>query len=401
MTDTSHLLEWRSHFPILSRTNYLISNSLGAMPAVTRDALMRYADLWDQRGVRAWGDEWWELQDEVAGNVGRVLGVDGGTVSMHQNVAMATESLVSCFNISGPRNKIVYTDLNFPSVMYLYEGLAGRGAEIVRVPGDAEGITVDLDRLLGAIDERTLLVPVSHVLFRSAFVQDAKAIADRCREVGAFLILDVYQSFGSFPLQLKEWGVHAAVGGILKYGLGGPGNCFLYVDPDVQKELDLTPQFTGWAAHKNPFAFSAEGQDYREDGGRFLNGTPNVPGLYAGKEGVKMIADIGVEQIRARSVELTGKLVARAEQHGLKCRTPADPARRGGHVPVDVEHGYAVCQALAAEEIVCDYRPNAGIRVAPHFYNTEEEVLACVDRIAALRDSGEYKRFLDGERRPG
>ncbi|MCB9869039.1 MAG: aminotransferase class V-fold PLP-dependent enzyme [Planctomycetes bacterium] len=393
------LSTWRGEFPIVQSTNYLISNSLGAMPKAARASVGRYVDLWDQRGVRAWADEWWVLKDRFADLCAGILGVPSGSVSMHQNVAMASEAILSCFDFSGTRNRIVYTELNFPSVMYLYEGQRSRGAEIVRVPGDAEGITVDTQRLLDAIDERTLLVPISHALFRSSFLQDVPAIVEKARRVGAFVILDVFQSVGTVPLSLREWGVHAAVGGALKYLCGGPGNCFLYVDPDERARL--RPAFTGWAAHKDPFAFSIDGQDYRDDGGRFLNGTPNVPALYAGLEGVRIIAEIGVAAIRENSRRLTAKIIERAQHHGLKVRSPLDADRRSGHVSIDVPDGYEVCQALLAEDIIADYRPAAGIRLSPHFYTLEAECIEAVDRIAAILADGEHLRFKGKAHQPG
>jgi len=307
---TDPLLKWRSEFEISETCKYLISNSLGAMPKRARARMAEYADAWNVRGVRAWADSWWELQFEVAEDVEAILGVDPETVSMHQNVAMASEAIMSCFSFEGPRNRIVFTDMNFPSVMYLYEAQRARGAEIVRVPSE-DGVRIDLERLLAAIDERTLLVPISHVLFRSAYIQDAGAIARRAREVGAFLILDVFQSVGAVPLRLREWGVHAAVGGALKYLCGGPGNCFLYVDPDLR--ADLTPTFTGWCAHKRAFEFRTDGHDYRDGCGRFLNGTPNVPALYAGMEGIKIIREIGVDAIRNKSMAITTKMALRCK----------------------------------------------------------------------------------------
>ena len=393
------LLAWRSEFPILERTNYLVNNSLGAMPRATRASLDSFADSWAERGVRAWGDSWWGLQGEVAGYVESLLGVASGTVSMHQNTAMASQVILSCFDFSGPRNKVVFTDLQFPSVMYLYEAQVARGAEIVRVPAAADGITVDLQRLLDAIDEQTLLVPISHVLFRSGFIQDAEAIVRRAREVGAFVVLDVFQSVGALPLRLEEWGVHAAVGGALKYCCGGPGNCFLYVAP--QERAALKPAFTGWAAHVDPFAFSADGQEYREDGGRFLNGTPNVPALYAGREGLRIVAEVGTDAIRAKSLRITQAMIERAQGAGIAIKSPLDSSVRGNHLSLDVPDGYAVCQALAAEEVVVDYRPAAGLRISPHFYNTPDEALGCVDRIIEILATDAHQRFKSADRKPG
>lgn len=399
MPVTDPLLDWRSEFPIVETCNYLISNSLGAMPASARRRVGHFLDLWEGRGVRAWADEWWDLKDELADMVGSVLGVPDGTVSMHQNVAMASQSVVSCFDFTGPRNKIVYTDMNFPSVMYLYEQQARRGAKIVRVPGNPDGITIDMDRLLDAIDEQTQLVPVSHALFRTSYLKDAKAIVAKAREVGAFVVLDVFQSIGTYPLKLEEWGVHAAVGGALKFMCGGPGNCFLYVHPDETKKLK--PGFTGWAAHRDPFAFSIEGQDFREDGGRFLNGTPNVPALYSGYEGVRIIREIGVENIREKSKRLTQKIIERAQVHGLEIRSPLDPEQRAGHVALDVTDGYEVCQILLQEDIVVDYRPESGIRLAPHFYTRESECVDAVDRLAEILKNGEHRHLVGQPRKPG
>jgi kynureninase len=395
----SDLQSWRARFPITQRTNYLISNSLGAMPAAARDSMTAFLDQWDQRGVRAWAEGWWVLQEQVAAVVERILGVDAHTVSMHQNVAVAEQMILSCFDFTGKRSKLVHCELNFPSDQYTYEAMALRGARIVRVPGNADGIAVDQQRLLDAIDGDTLIVAIDHVLFRSAWIQDVAAVVQKARKVGAFVILDVFHSAGTLPLRLAGSGVHAAVGGALKYLCGGPGNCFLYVDP--AERARLRPSFTGWAAHKQPFAFSTRGQDYRDDGGRFHTGTPNVPALFAGRDGIAAIAQIGVETIRAHSQKLTTLLVEEAGRAGIALKSPADAAQRGGHVALDVPHGYEVCQALLAEDIVVDFRPEAGLRLAPHFYNTEDEVRAAVGRVRAILDGREYERFAGKERRPG
>lgn len=392
------LLRWRAEFPIVERTNYQISNSLGAMPRRARERLMEFADLWETRGVRAWGDRWWNLQFEFAASIERILGVAANTVSMHQNVAMASQAILSCFAFESPRNRIVYSELNFPSVMYLYEQQVRRGAEIVRVPS-SDGITIDTQRLCDAIDERTRLVPISHVLFRSGYIQDARAIVEKARRVGAFVVLDVFQSVGALPLALGDWGVHAAVGGALKYLCGGPGNCFLYVDP--AERAALKPGFTGWAAHKDPFAFSTAGQDWRDDGGRFLNGTPNVPALFAGIEGTKIVAEIGLQAIRAKSLRMTAKMLERCDHHGFALRSPRAAEKRGNHVSIDVPFGYEICQVLNARDIVCDFRPGAGIRLSPHFYTRDDEAVAAVDAIAAIAASGEYRAFVGQPRKPG
>jgi kynureninase len=399
MTDSDPLLQFRDRFPITQRSNYLINNSLGAMPAAARQSLTRFADEWDVRGVRAWGEGWWSLQETVADQVAGVLGVGKGTVSMHQNVAVALEMILSCFRFDGKRNGIVYADRNFPSDQYIYEARARHGAKLVRVPPAADGISTDAEQFAAAIDDSTLLVAIDHVMFRSSAIVDVEPIVRKARQVGAFVVLDVFHSVGTLPLELERLGVHAAVGGALKWLCGGPGNCFLYVDPAQARTLQ--PAFTGWAAHKQPFLFSPDGQDYRDDGGRFATGTPNVPALYAGKEGIAIVAEAGLDLVRVRSKKLTALLVAEADRQGIAVRSPREPERRAGHVALDVPNGYAVCQALAAREIVVDFRPDAGLRVAPHFYNTEDEVVQAVRAVREVIGGREYERFLQQARKPG
>lgn len=393
------LLSFRERFPITQRSNYLINNSLGAMPAATRSSLTQYMDEWDARGVRSWGDGWWVLQEQVADQVAGILGVDSGTVSMHQNIAVALEMILSCFRFDGPRNGIVYADRNFPSDQYIYEAREAHGAKLTRVPAAADGFSTDGEEFASHINDTTLLVAIDHVMFRSSAVVDIEPIIKKAREVGAFVILDTFHSVGTLPLEAKKWGVHAVVGGALKWLCGGPGNCFLYVDPDEAK--NLKPAFTGWAAHKQPFLFSPEGQDFRDDGGRFATGTPNVPALYAGKEGIATVAEAGLINVRARSQKLTTMLVEEAQRHGFGIKSPLDASKRGGHVALDVPEGYAVCQALSEREIVVDFRPDAGLRVAPHFYNTEDEVRAALQAIKDILDNGDHQRFLQAERKPG
>jgi kynureninase len=365
------LAAWREEFPILASTNYLISNSLGAMPQGTRERLAAYADLWAGRGVRAWEEEWWELPARVGDQVGALIGAPPGSVTMLPNVTLAEAAVLSCFEPAGRRTRIVFEDENFPSVQYFYS----------RQPG-WRVTPVPKERLLDAIDEETLLVPVSHVLFKSAYVQDAAAIVEKAHRVGALVVLDVFQSVGVLPIDVTALGVDFAVGGCLKWLCGGPGNAFLYVRPDLRGTLE--PKLTGWAAHRSPFDFAPLPMEYADTAYRFLNGTPAVPCLYGAAEGLRIIGEVGVAAIRANSLRLTDRLLAKAETAGLPSITPRDHARRGGTVAVNPPGAEAICRELLARDILVDYRPDAGIRIAPHFYNTEDECDAAIGEIAAL-----------------
>ncbi len=278
----SELLAHRPEFPILEKTTYLVSHSLGAMPRGAAAELEEYTRQWSTRGVRAWAEGWWAMPVTVGDAVGRIIGAPPGSVVMHQNVSICQSVLLSCFDLSARRNKIVYEDLNFPSVMYVYEAHRALGARVVTVPS-ADGMTVPLERFLEAIDEETLLVPLSHVIFRSGFVQDVPAIVQRAHEVGAYVVADVYQSAGTVPVDVTAWDVDFATGGSVKWLCGGPGAGYLYVAPRLQRRLQ--PRVTGWMAHEHPFAFEAGAIDYASDATRFLHGTPAVPALFAARAG--------------------------------------------------------------------------------------------------------------------
>lgn len=378
------LLKWRTEFPILEKTVYLISHSLGAMPRATYDRLHEYADIWATRGVRAWAEGWWDMPVTVGNEIARIIGADPGTVVMHQNVSVCQSLVLSCLKPTPQRNKIVYSELNFPSVMYVYEAHARDGNLQIEIVKSDDGITVPLDRMLAAIDETTLLVPFSHVLFKSAFLQDAKAIIDRAHEVGAMVVLDTYQSAGTVPFSVKELNADFATGGSVKWLCGGPGAGYLYVRPDLQNTLE--PKTTGWMAHEAPFAFDTS-LKYASDITRFLHGSPAIPALYAAISGYQIINEIGVEKIRAKNVRQTKYLIELAEEAGFIVTSPKDAAQRGGTITVAHEHAAAMAKELIRREFIIDYRPGAGIRISPHFYNTDNELELVIQEMKKISDS--------------
>ena len=379
MSDT--LLRYRSEFPILERTNYLISNSLGAMPRGVYDALKGYADTWATRGVRAWEERWWMLAAQVGDELGALMNAPRGSVSTHQNVTTCQAVIASCLDFSGKRNKVVYTDMNFPSVMYLWEGQRELGARIEMVATE-DGIHVPLERMLHAIDEETLIVPISHVIFRSSYIQDVKAIVEKAHRVGALVLLDSFQATGCVPVDVQELGVDFCTGGVLKWLCGGPGTAYLYTRPGLGRELK--PRFTGWVAHRNPFGFEVGGNDFAEQPYRMMNGTPNVPALYAAQPGLRIIAEVGAERIRAKSKRQTAMLIEMADERGWRVNTPRDPERRGGTVNLDIPNAKDVCGEMLKRDVLVDYRPKCGIRMAPHFYTTDEEIARAVAMVEEL-----------------
>ena len=367
------LLDYRERFPILAETTYLINHSLGAMPAAAEERLLEYARAWNTRGVRAWEEGWWEMSLTVGDQIGRLIGAPPGSVSMHQNVTLAEAVVVSCFDFPGPRRRIVYEEGNFPSVRYLYQAQERRGADIV-VAADDEGV-------VEAIDERTLLVPVTHVLFKTGEIQHVEAIVAKAHDEGALVVLDAYQSVGSVPLDVTALGVDFAVGGSVKWLCGGPGAAWLYVRPDLAATLE--PTVTGWQAHARPFEFEPE-QDYADGAARFLTGTPNVPALYAATAGYDVVEEVGVARIRERSMEQTALLVELLGEEGFQVGSPHDPELRGGTVVARPPNFERVGRGLGERGVICDWRPDVGLRLGPHFFNTDDELRFAVEQIAEL-----------------
>jgi kynureninase len=389
MTDTGGQL--RDEFPILAHTTYLVSHSLGAMPRAAEGKLKEYTDMWARRGVRAWAEGWWRLPLTVGDQIGRIIGAQPGTVVMHQNVSVCEALILSCFDFKGPRNKIVYEDLNFPSVMYVYEAHKDLGARIQMVASE-DGITIPLDKMLAAIDEETLLVPISHVIFKSGAIQDVAAIVKRAHEVGALVVADLYQSVGTVPVDVTAWDVDFATGGSVKWLCGGPGAAYLYVAPRLRQQLH--PRLTGWMAHAQPFSFETGPIRYADDASRFLHGTPSVPALYAAQAGYDLVEKLGVEAVRAQSRRQVGRLVERARAQDFTPRTPDKPEDLGGMVIVDVPRAEAVTRELLRREILVDYRPGAGIRISPHFYTRDEEVDRAIEEIRTILDTGAEKAHM-------
>ncbi len=383
------LLKWRGEFPILDRTTYMISNSLGAMPRGVYDEMRAYADSWVERGVRAWEEGWWEMAVGVGDKIAPLIGAGPGEISLHQNVTLTQAVISSCFDFRGPRNKIVMVELEFPSIQYFYHEQRRHGARVELVP-TPDQIRIDMEKLLAAIDKTTLLVPISQVLFRSSFIVDTRAIIERAHRVGAHVILDAFQATGTIPLDVRSLGVDFAVGGVLKWLCGGPGVAYLYVREDLRPKL--RPSLTGWIAHRRPFAFEAGAIDPREDSFRYLNGTPHIPALHACRPGLDILNKVGIGAIREKSIRMTTRLIEGAKLRGWRVNTPENPAERAGTVSIECPHAFEVCRELLAREILVDYRPKAGVRVSPHFYNREEECDFTLAQIEEILNTGAWEK---------
>jgi kynureninase len=377
------LLDYRSEFPILEHTTYLASHTLGPMPRRAPELLAEFARMWAERGIRAWGEGWWRTPMEVGDQIGRIVGAPAGSTVMCQNVSVAEAMVLSCFRPIDPaRNRVVYERGNFPSVRYLYQ--VQPELDVVVCRNEAE--------IVAQIDERTLLVPISHVLFKDSLVQDVEPIVRRAHEVGARVILDCYQSAGIVPVDVTALSVDFAVGGSVKWLCGGPANGWLYVRPDLAEQLE--PTFTGWQAHARPFGFEEEMEYSGAGSARFLTGTPNPAAHMAGTAGYDLIEEIGVERIRANSLRQTQLLIDLADAAGLDVHSSRERERRGGAVIVNVPEAGAVYAELEERGVLGDFRPGAGIRLGPHFFTADDELRLAVGQIVEILETGAYERHL-------
>jgi kynureninase len=303
---------------------------------------------------------------------------------MCQNVTNAVAEVLSCLEYEAPQNRIVLCAGEFPTIEYLVDGQRALGADVVRVGDDP--LTFPAEEFIEAIDQRTLLVIVSHVLFRTAELVDVRPIVERAHAFGALVLLDAYQSMGSVPFDVTELGVDFMVGGSVKWLCGGPGAGYLYVRPDLVDRLE--PRMAGWFSHARPFGFEPPPIVYAPGIGRFTGGTPNMPAYYQAREGYRIIREVGVEAICEKAHHQTTLLIEGALERGFVVRTPLEFNRRGNHVTVDLPAAARVKDELIRRGFVIDHRPGAGIRIAPHFFNTDDECIAILDEMTAILRGG-------------
>ena len=373
----------REEFPTLASGIHLLSHSLGPVPRAGRDSMLAYYEAWEHHTSEdAWATSWWEMSTQVGDRIAKILGGAAGSVQIQPNASIALSSVLSCFDFtSSKRNKIVATALDFPSMQYVLDAHTPMGAKVEVVPSD-DNITISLERILDAIDDATALVALSHVSFRSSFRVDVEAIVERAHRHGALVLLDVYQSAGAVELRARDWEVDFLIGGTIKWLCGGPACGYLYVRPDLQNKLQ--PRLTGWVAHDAPFDFAAPPMRYTGSVRRFAQGTPSIPALYSVLPGLKIIEEVGVKAIRQESERRTEWMIEFALERGWKVNSPRDVNQRGGSVMIYVEDGPAMVARLNERKVFVDCRPGVGLRMSPHFFNTDEEVREAMGILAEL-----------------
>jgi len=390
----------REEFPTLTSGIHLLSHSLGPVPRATRDSMLAYYDAWEHHTSEdAWAKSWWEMSAHVGDRIATILGGVRDSVQVQPNASIALSSVLSCFDFtSTKRSKIVASALDFPSMRYILDAQTPMGARVETVPSD-DGVTIPTERILAAIDDGAALVALSHVSFRSSYRLDVEPIVERAHKHGALVLLDVYQSAGVVPLEASEWGVDFLIGGTIKWLCGGPACGYLYVRPDLQGQLQ--PKLTGWVAHSAPFDFAPPPISYDKSVRRFAQGTPSIPALYSVLPGLQIIEEVGVESCRAESERRTEWMIDFALERGWKVNSPREVNQRGGSVMIYVDDGPGMVQRLNERGVFVDCRPGVGLRMSPHFFNTDEEVKEAMEILAEVIKSGQLRPGVQPSPRSG
>jgi kynureninase len=375
----------RSEFPTLAAGTHLLSHSLGPVPRAARESMSAYIDAWQHHTSEdAWATSWWELSRRVGDRIARILGGQPGSVQIEPNASLALATVASCFDFkNATRNKVITTALDFPSMEYFWDAQRQSGARVEVVPS-TDGISVPLERILDAIDDETCLVALAHTSFCSSYRVDVRPIVERAHAKGAFVLLDVYQSAGVVQLNATDWNVDFLIGGTIKWLCGGPSCGYLYVRPDLQR--DLRPRLTGWVGHDAPFDFAHAPMRYAKSVRRFAQGTPSIPALYSAIPGLEIIEAVGMPNIAAESERRTQFLIDFASERGWTINTPIETNRRGGSVMIGVDDAKMMVERLAERRVYVDWRPTAGLRMSPHFFNTDEEVEEALNTLAELME---------------
>lgn len=375
----SDLAALRERFPIFQSRIYLNSCSQGALSSDVRMAYEQYFQDWNEQGSpwELWVDRLESARHAFCG----LINADASEVAVTTSVSASISGLASALNFTGSRNKVVVSDFEFPTVGQIWRAQEKRGAQVVRVA--AAGNTIPVERFIDAIDDRTLLVSITHVCYRNGAMLDIPAIVEAAHAKGALVLLDSYQALGTMPIDVKALQVDFLVGGVLKYLLASSGLAYLYVRKELLKQLD--PTYMGWFAQANIFAMDNNTHVPSPTARRFETGSPPVPVTYAAQAGIQLIRAVGTERIQRHLRQLTGAIKEGAMRRGFNIITPTDSKRHGALIALRSHKVDLLVKRLAEEQIVVSHR-DENLRISPHFYNNISDVDRLMDALTRHKE---------------
>lgn len=371
----------RSEFPVLQHKTYLNSGSYCALANDVKKAFDAYMN--DRLAVGANWDVWITKNEAVRCLVGSVLRAAPDEIAVTASVSAGLNALASALSFSGPRNKVVVSDFEFPTNAQIWHAQEPRGARVVHVPRAADGY-IPAESFEPFIDQQTQLVAITHVCFRNGARLDIAGIVKLAHAQGALVLLDCYQSVGSLDIDVKALDVDFAVGGMLKYLLGTAGIGFMYARNSLIPTL--LPTNSGWFAQADITAMDITANRPAPNARRFEAGTPAVVNCYAAEAGLKKILQVGTPAIEARNLALTRLCMQKLEEIGWPSITPWQDARRGATVCVPSRDSGGLCAKLMDRDIVTSFR-DSNLRASHHFYNDESDVEAFIAAMKGLRDA--------------
>ncbi len=371
------LARYRGEFPIFKDRIYLNTCSLGALGERSRRKVAEFLDQWQSRGAAAWYDVWWEALGDLRARYGRIVNARPGEVALAPSISVALSTVAESLDYTR-RPRVVITSLDFPTVAYQWLAKAPRGVELVVVESP-DKISVPVEAIARAVDDRTALVATSHVYFTSGAIQDIKRVAEVAHARGALCLIDAYQSVGQIPVDVQDAGVDALVAGGLKWLLGGPGIVFLYMQQALARRLE--PGIAGWFGQREQFSFDPRALTFHDDTRRFELGTPPLAAVYAQLGGLEYIEEIGVPAIREATAALTEDLIATVRAAGFTPKVAAEPERRSAIVMIPMPDPAASVRHLAAGGVIADSRPGH-VRFSPFFYNVQDDHVRATERLA-------------------
>jgi len=371
--------QYRKFFPIFEKKSYINSCSYGALSIQVEGAYHEY--LRDRNTKGADWNSWVDRHERVRSLFAKLIGAHTDEIAVTTSASAGLSSIASSLDFGGIRNKIVTTDLAFPTEAQNWHAQKTRGAKVAHARVQ-DGV-LDMQHLASLVDETTLLVAVPLVCYRNGALTDIQAVCEIAHKAGAFILVDAYQGLGTLPLDVKEMGIDFLVGGALKYLLSSGGVGFLYVREDLNQIL--VPTQTGWFAQTDIHAMKIHGNEPAPNARRFEQGTPPVPNLYATEAGLQLVLEVGVTEIQSHVRELNAVLKAAVFEMGGTLASPVNSDAHSAMVAIKTKNEYEMVSRLAARNVITSCR-DGNLRVSAHFYNNRADIAAVIEGLNANRE---------------